>query len=33
MEMQQLNDWIKNPDMLGNETLDELRSLISRLNP
>ena len=30
MEMQQLNDWIKNPDMLGNETLDELRSLISR---
>ena len=30
MEMQKLNDWINNPELLGNETLDELRSIILR---
>ena len=30
MEMQQLNDWINNPELMGEETLGELRSLISR---
>ncbi len=30
MEMQQLNEWIKNPELMGEETLAELRSLISR---
>ena len=30
MEMQQLNEWIKNPDLLGEGSLEELRSLIAR---
>ena len=30
MEMQQFNDWINNPELMGEETLGELRSLISR---
>ena len=30
MEMQQLNEWIDNPELMGEETLTVLRSLISR---
>ena len=30
MEIQQLNDWINNPELMGEESLDELRSIISR---
>ena len=30
MEMQQLNEWIDNPELMGEETLGELRALIAR---
>lgn len=30
MEMQQLNEWIDKPELMGEESLTELRSLISR---
>ncbi|MBM6961157.1 tetratricopeptide repeat protein [Bacteroides caecigallinarum] len=30
MEMQRLDEWINNPDLMGNDTLEELRSIILR---